>query len=156
MALPELSPSGSVLAVGVYVESALTTPVTVNTVELVFRLREKLPSVQVPLAAVVQVSVPVLLLNVPLTVAPETATPDASRTVAVTLGCHLLEDVTVVALSRSPMWCVAGTVAVTLGCHLLEDVTVVALSRSPMWCVAGTGVGEAWVWVQGCLFLPAC
>ena len=91
------------MALALYVDEAFATLVTVNTVELVRRLREKLPSVQVPLVAVVHVSVPVWWLNFPLTVAPETATPDASRTMAVTFGCHLLEDVAVVALSRSPM-----------------------------------------------------
>ena len=92
------------MAVDVYVEEAFTILVTVNTALVVDRLREKFPSVQVPLAAVVQVSVPLWWLNVPLMVAPETATPSESKAVAVTFGCHChLDEAAVVALSRSPM-----------------------------------------------------
>ena len=101
--VPLLSPSGSLLAVDVYVEDAFTTLLTVNTVLAVDRLREKFPSVQVPLAAVVQVSVPLWWLNVPLTEAPVTGVLDESMTVAVTFGCHLVAEAAVVALSRSPM-----------------------------------------------------
>ena len=103
MVVPLLSPSGSVLAVGVYVEESAATLVTLNTVDLVNTVKEKFPSEQVPVAAVVQVNVPVWLENVPLTVAPARAVPVESRTVAVTLGCQVHPDEPeVVALSRSP------------------------------------------------------
>lgn len=104
MVVPLLSPSGSLLAFGAYVDEAFTTLVTVNTVLVVERVREKFPSVQVPLAAVVQVSVPLWLVNVPLTAAPATVAPAEFTTVAVTFGCHfLIEEAAVVELSRSPM-----------------------------------------------------
>ncbi len=80
------------------------TSVTVNTVALVLRLREKFPSVQVPSAAVVHVRSPLWWLNVPLTVALATALPVEFKTLAVTFGCHLNSDeAAVVTLSRSPM-----------------------------------------------------
>ena len=108
--VPLLSPSGSLLAFGAYVDEALTTLVMVNTVFVVDRLNEKFPSMQVPLAAVVQVSVPLWFVNVPLTVAPATVFPAESITVAVTFGCHfLIEEAAVVALSRSAMWFTAGS-----------------------------------------------
>ena len=91
------------MAVDVYVEDAFTTLLTVNTVLAVDRLREKFPSVQVPFTAVVQVNVPLWLVNVPLTEAPATGFPDESMTSAVTFGCHLVAETAVVALSRSPM-----------------------------------------------------
>lgn len=103
MVVPLLSPSGSLLAAGAYVDEAFTTLVTVNTLELVDRLRVKFPSVQMPFAAVTQVSVPLWLVNVPLTVAPATATPAESTTVVATFGCQFRrDDEAVVVLSRSP------------------------------------------------------
>jgi hypothetical protein len=102
MTVPLLSPSGSVLASGAYVEESVTTPVTVNVVELADPLRVKFPSVQIPFAAVTQVTVPIWLLKVPLTVAPATATPAESRAVTATFGCHFFTEEVVVALSRSP------------------------------------------------------
>lgn len=103
MEVPLLSLSGSLLAADAYFDPAFTTPVTVNTDLLMSRLREKFPNVQVPFAAVVQVNAPLWLLNVPLTVAPATAAPVESRTVAVTFGCQLRSEEAVVALSKSPM-----------------------------------------------------
>ena len=91
--VPLLSPSGSLLAVDVYVEDAFTTLLTVNTVLAVDRLREKFPSVQVPFTAVVQVNVPLWLVNVPLTEAPATGFPDESMTsvlVWVSVSCCLV------------------------------------------------------------------
>lgn len=91
------------MALGAYVEEAFTTSVTLNTVLLMKRLTEKFPSVHVPLAAVMQVNVPLWLVNVPLTVAPATACPLESRTVAVTFGCQFQRDEeAMVALSKSP------------------------------------------------------
>ena len=103
MVVPLLSPSGSVLAVGAYVEESAVTLVTLNTVDLVNTVKEKFPSEQVPVAAVVQVNVPLWLENVPLTVAPGRAIPFESKTVAVTCGCHVHQDEPdLVDLSRSP------------------------------------------------------
>lgn len=103
MVVPLLSPSGSVLVVGAYVEEVAVTLVTLNTVDLVKTVKEKFPSEQVPVAAVMQVNVPVWLEKVPLTVAPAKAVPLESRTVAVTRGCQVHHDEPdVVALSRSP------------------------------------------------------
>lgn len=61
MVVPVLSDSGSLLAAGGYVEEPLTTLVTVDTVDLVNREREKLPSVQAPCSMVTQVSVPLVV-----------------------------------------------------------------------------------------------
>ena len=103
MEVPLLSPSGSLLAFGWYVDEAFTTFVTVNTVEFTLFLRLELTRVQMPSAAVMHVTVPFWVLNVPLTVAPATATPFASKTVMATCGCHFFDDeVELVALSRSP------------------------------------------------------